>query len=373
MDEDLRARIGLSLVLEAGDAAMLSLVTERGAVEVWDALPDSDHSAARRMADVDPERVWEAAQRDGVGFITPSHPDWPPGLDDLATCPWQERLGGVPVGLWMRGSRERSLTRASGDAIAIVGSRAATPYGSRVAAELALELSEAGRTVISGAAYGIDAAAHRGALLGGGGTVAVLACGVDEAYPASNAALLGRIAQDHLIVSELPPGAHPTRMRFLARNRIIAALTRGTVIVEAAHRSGARNTVRWASDLMRTVMAVPGSIESGMSETPHRLIRAGEALLVTSAAEIGEATAPAGEETLEWQSQPATAVDQLDPGLLTIFEAVPGRGGCTISDLTLGTGQSAGAVMAGLQELEELGLVEYRPSWGWRLRPNSIG
>ena len=153
--------------------------------------------------------------------------------------------------------------------VAIVGSRAATAYGSGIATDLAADLVEQGVTVLSGGAFGIDVAAHRGALAGGGPTVCVLASGVDVAYPPGHASIFASLARDQLLVSELPPSAHPTRVRFLARNRLIAAMSRGTVVVEAALRSGARNTAGWALGCGRPLMAVPGPVYSRASTTPR--------------------------------------------------------------------------------------------------------
>jgi DNA processing protein len=151
---------------------------------------------------------------------------------------------------------------------------------------MASGLADRGWAVVSGGAYGIDAGAHRGALAAGGTTVCVLACGVDVAYPRAHAGLIDRIADEGLLVSELPPGAPPTKARFLDRNRLIAALTPGTVLVEAAFRSGALNTASWASRMRRRLLAVPGPVTSPLSGGPHRQIREGAATLVTGAADV---------------------------------------------------------------------------------------
>ena len=178
-------------------------------------------------------------------------------------------------------------------AVAIVGSRAATAYGAHVATEIAASLSGQGWTVVSGAAYGIDAAAHHGALVAGGATVAVLACGVDHAYPRGHADLLASIAAHGAVISEYPPGQLPQRRRFLARNRLIAALTAGTVVVEAGLRSGALNAARHARELGRPVMAVPGPVTSSASGGCHQLIRDGQATCVTCAADVITDVSPA--------------------------------------------------------------------------------
>jgi DNA processing protein len=178
------------------------------------------------------------------------------------------------------------LAACCGHAVAIVGSRAATAYGNHVASGIAVGLADGGWTVVSGAAYGIDAAAHSGALAADGITVAVLACGVDRPYPRAHAGLLQQIATYGLIVSEAPPGRQPSRDAFLARNRIIAALAGGVVVIEAGRRSGTMSTVAHADALGRPVMAVPGPVTSAVSAGCHQLIREQAALCVTSASDV---------------------------------------------------------------------------------------
>jgi DNA processing protein len=242
--------------------------------------------------------------------------------------------------------------------VAIVGSRAATAYGSGIAADLAADLVERGVTVVSGGAFGIDAAAHRGALAAGGPSVGVLACGVDVAYPPANSSIFAALARDHLLVSELPPGAHPTRVRFLARNRLIAAMTRATIVVEAALRSGARNTAGWAVECGRPLMAVPGSVYSRTSTAPHLMIRNGQAVLVTNAAEVMELISEAGQDTLPLQQGPQRATDTLTESQLAVFEAVPARRRASVGDIALAAGVSVPVCLAALAELEAAGLVE---------------
>ena len=190
-------------------------------------------------------------QQQGVRLICPGDADWPIQLEDLGAA--------RPYALWVGGTAD--LRSCCQRAVAIVGSRAATAYGAHVATQIAASLSGQGWTIVSGAAYGIDAAAHHGALVAAGGaTVAVLACGVDHAYPRGHVDLLASIAAHGAVISEYPPGQLPQRRRFLARNRLIAALTVGTVVVEAGLRSGALSTARHARELGRAVMAVPGPV-----------------------------------------------------------------------------------------------------------------
>lgn len=211
----------------------------------------------------------------GIQLLCPGDPGWPGQLDDLGLA--------RPYALWVRGTPDlRDLCHQSA---AVVGSRAATAYGRHICAEITAGLTASGFVIVSGGAYGIDVTAHRAALACDGRTVAVLACGPDHAYPREHAGLLDDIAAHGAVVSEYPPGTLPARHRFLARNRVIAALSHGTLVVEAAPRSGTLVTARRASELGRPVLAVPGPVTSAASAGCHGLIRAGQAVLVTSAAE----------------------------------------------------------------------------------------
>ena len=288
--------------------------------EVWDRLvtgsgvPEGLLAATRRaVAAADPQRDLDAAAALGGRLVCPGDEEWPEALDDLG-----DRR---PVALWARGPV--SLRDAAARAVAIVGSRAATPYGNQVAAELAVDLGDRGWSTVSGGAYGIDAATHRGSLAAGAATVAVLACGIDVAYPSGNRRLFEDMAAEALLVSEWPPGASPTRLRFLWRNRVIAALARGTVVVEMGHRSGARRTCTEAASLGRHVMAVPGPVTSPVSVGCHALLRSREAECVTSAhdvlelvARIGDHVPPPAPETA------ATARDRLGREAQRVLDAL---------------------------------------------------
>jgi DNA processing protein len=225
---------------------------------------------------VSPDGGLAAAERDGIRLLCPGDPGWPPGLDDLGDA--------RPYALWVRGTTD--LAACCQKSLAVVGARAATAYGTHVATDLAAGLASRGWVIVSGAAYGVDAAAHQGALAGDGHTIAVLACGPDIPYPSEHRGLLADIAARGAVVSEYPPGRRPSRVSFLARNRIIAAVATGTVVVEAGERSGTMATARRASDLGRPLMAVPGQVTSAMSAGCHALIRERRAILVTSAADI---------------------------------------------------------------------------------------
>src|SRR5258707_7733269 len=220
--------------------------------------------------------------------------------------------------------------------VSVVGSRAATAYGSHVATELSAELAGLGWTVISGGAFGVDACAHRGALAVGGCTVAVLASGLSFGYPKGNSDLFAAIAHTGVMVSECPPDRAPTRPGFLIRNRVIAALSRGTLVVEAASRSGALNTARHARELNRPVLAVPGPITSEQSAGCHDLIREWGAACVTSAGQVIELVAPLGEADDGPERLPAVPADSLDPVTAAVLRSVParsGRGPATIATL----------------------------------------
>ncbi len=370
--DDRRARLVLSLVAEPGDPRLTGLVSELGPAAVLAALrarcDDGDLGAAlaERLRAARPDDALASAGRQGIRFVVPGDDEWPTSTADLAhVAPLHER-GGTPVGLWVRGPLR--LDEAVEDAVAVVGSRSATTYGAAVAGEIGSTLAEAGRTVVSGAAFGIDQAAHRGALAGRGPTVAVLACGVDRAYPLAHAALLQYIADVGLVISEAPPGFAPTRVRFLARNRLIAALTRGTVVVEAAVRSGALNTANWAASLSRTLMGVPGPVTSAPSQGVHQMIRARDALLVTGGRDVLEATAQAGEFAADRPLGEIDARDCLSHEQRQVLDAVPVREGVESARIARTAGMTEGRTRAALKALKSVGLVEYG-NRRWRLAP----
>ena len=290
LDERL-ARAAWSRVAEPGDEQAYAFVAEHGPGPAMAALLAGQVDVARwrvRLPALDPARELRAVERLGGRLVIPSDPQWPRVLDDLGPA--------RPFCLWARGPLD--LRAVSGSAVAIVGCRAATSYGEHVAAELGSGCAEHGVTVVSGAAYGIDGAAHRGALSATGPTVAVLACGVDRAYPKGHEQLISRITQVGAVITEAPPGSAPTRWRFLERNRLIAALAEATVVVEAAWRSGALGTANRALGLNRTVCAVPGPVTSPASTGCHALIRDG-AVCVTEAAEIFELLGPIGADPMD--------------------------------------------------------------------------
>lgn len=314
----LHARAYLSRVVEPASLVVWDWVRRVGPLEAAATIrasqaPDAVSAATearRRRIDVDADL--DAAQRHGIRLVVPEDDEWPhfalASMEAAADQRWREWLAGdravrpageavPPLALWARGPGE--LSTLATRSVGIVGARAATEYGVHVASELGHGLAARDVVVVSGGAYGIDAAAHRGALSAEGATVLVSAGGLDRPYPVGNSRLFERIGDAGLLVSESPPGAAPHRRRFLSRNRIIAALSTGTVVVEAGRRSGSLNTAAHARRLGRAVMAVPGPVTSALSVGSHDLLRGvrtgerAEARLVTSVddvlAEIGAA------------------------------------------------------------------------------------
>ncbi|WP_436945332.1 DNA-processing protein DprA [Streptomyces sp. SudanB25_2051] len=368
-EEERVARAALCRVIEPGDQVAGRWLRELGAVELLRRLGAQPYRAGslpgaseRRLAGyltrvtrVRPRQDLEEAGRIGGRFLVPGDAEWPSQLDDLGDA--------RPVGLWVRGAAD--LRRWALRSVAVVGSRTCTAYGAHMAALLAGGLAERGWVVVSGAAYGIDGAAHRGALGARGATIAVLACGVDVAYPRGHGELIGRIGRQGLIVGELAPGSHPTAGRFLLRNRVIAALTRGTVVVEAAYRSGALATARDAQRLGRHTIGVPGPVTSTYSAGVHELLRGG-AVLVTDADEVAELVGDIGELAPD-RHGPVVPRDLLDPVTARVLDALPPPGRtASVSDVAANAGTGVDDALGRLYELHSLGHVE-RQGDGWGL------
>lgn len=355
------ARVALSVLSEPGDPRLGRLVAALGPTVVHDRLlADLDleglrSQTAARLAGLKPREILDRAAALGIRFVMPGDPEWPFGADDLATVEPVNGLTGAPLGLWVKGPGDlRALCRRS---VAVVGSRSATSYGGSVAGDLAAGVAGQGMTVVSGAAFGIDRAGHRGALAVRGPTVAVLACGVDRAYPAAHKQLLDLIGEVGSVVSELAPGCAPSRVRFLARNRLIAALSQGTVVVEAAVRSGALNTANWAGRLNRVVMGVPGPVTSAPSEGVHELIRTGAAQLVTRGEHVLELLGPAGSFLSPRPTAPSTAWDRLPLHEQRVLEAVPLVASAPTTSVARTAGVSVAAATTSLIRLREAGWV----------------
>ncbi|WP_409485321.1 DNA-processing protein DprA [Arsenicicoccus dermatophilus] len=352
--DDRAARALWSRVAEPCDRRMLALLDAcRGEHEAaLAALATSRDERFQplqgRLRDADLARDLDLAERCGARLVVPGDAEWPSGLDDLG------RL--APACVWVRGPVPLHL--ALRRSVALVGSRAATAYGEHVAHELAAGLVARAFCVVSGAAFGIDAAAHRGALGCDGTTVAVLAGGVDRPYPAAHARLLELVAETGAVVSEVPPACAPTRSRFLQRNRLIAALTAGTVVIEAGHRSGALSTVRHAVSLGRPVGAVPGPVTSAASAGCHQAIRDGAALLVTDAAEVAELCGRMGEDLAPELRGPECERDRLAPVDQALLDALPYARGRALESVARRAGLPLADARAAFGRLVSLDLAE---------------
>ncbi|MCL2482511.1 MAG: DNA-processing protein DprA [Propionibacteriaceae bacterium] len=365
MEDERKARMGLAAAHDAGDVGLAKLIGEQGAVDVWEYLRagQGKTAIARRAAQIDVDSLMHRTDQIGARFVIPSDEQWPTYLNELE---WSEPVGGVggvPLGLWVSGPADLSQLTA----VAMVGSRASTAYGEHVAADWAVGIAEHGYCVLSGGAYGIDSCAHRGALACGGATVAVMAGGLAQLYPSGNSVLLEKIRDSGAVVSEHPPDRPPSRARFLVRNRLIAALAKATVIVEGALRSGAQNTVSWALSLQRPVLAAPGPVTSAMSVTPHRLVRSGQATLVTSVEDILTSVEPLKSATPDYPRDEPTALDGLTPDLAQVCECLPARRSVSVDELCALTGESAWSLMASLGRLKQLGFVAEVTPGMWRV------
>jgi DNA processing protein len=376
--EVLLARAYLSRVAEPPAAALGRLVEQVGPVEAAERVrsgrvPERVAAETAPRRDVyRPEADLEAAAAVGGQLLVPEHPDWPAWPFSCFALTHAPGLA-APLALWVRGPGR--LAELAERAVAIVGARSATSYGAHLAGELATGVADRGVAVVSGAAIGVDGAAHRGALAVDGPTVAVLACGIDRAYPAVHERLLQRVAASGLVLSEYPPGAVPARYRFLVRNRLIAALAAGTVVVEAGLRSGAQRTASDAKALGRVLMAVPGPVTSGMSAGCHRLIRDG-AVLVTRAAEVVEAVGRIGADLAgDPVAVDGRAADRPTDGLDATGErvhgALPARAARETRWLAMEAALPIGAVRVALVELERRGLVAHRGGRWQRVVPRT--
>jgi DNA processing protein len=315
-----------------------------------------------RLENLDPRRELRVLSRFGGTLLTPDDDRWPAGLAALGAA--------MPLALWVRGRPD--LDALADRSVALVGARAATSYGEHVAAGMASGLADRGFTVVSGGAYGIDAAAHRGSVAAGGPTVALLAGGVDRFYPQGNHDLLRTIADSAgAIVSEVPPGSAPFRQRFLARNRLIAAMTGATVVVEAAWRSGALSTARRAAELLRPVGAVPGPVTSMASAGCHALLRDGVATCVTDAAEAAELAGDLGSDAAPAREGRADVVDGMDDVGRRLWDALPLRAAAPLEAVARTAGLTTRETLGGLGRLELTGhAVQTDGAWRRAARAN---
>jgi DNA processing protein len=399
LDDESYARAALTYLAEPADRWLSELVRAHGAAPALDAirsgrLPDAGRAVQRGIGMQRAMERWRVRldelptpegvigfRRSGIRLVCPGDPEWPGQLADLG----DEQ----PYALWLRGNADLRFSCLR--SVAIVGSRAASAYGSYVAAEFAASVAARGWAVVSGGAYGVDASAHQGALGADGVTVAVLACGVDVPYPTAHTELLDAIAGQGVIVSEWPPGRTVSRLRFLVRNRVIAALATGTLVVEAGERSGALNTARHARDLGRRLMAVPGPVTSDISAGCHQIIRDWQGMLVTSAVDVVEHLSPVGEPQAllpaaalaesaaagppaaqrrpasRRLARPAIDRDDLDLESARVLDAMPGRGEMATARIVQRAGLPPGTVIGCLGGLASAGFIE-RCEGGWRLR-----
>lgn len=379
---DRRARIWLSRAIEPGRASVYRYVHADGAVEVAARLRAAADSAATaperrsgpgvdvRAGDEQVDDDLRRAGAIGMRFVTPADKEWPAqalrpmeaavlaGRDDDAVADLAP-----PLGLWVRGPAR--LDEALGHCVSIVGSRASTAYGEHVAAEFAYGLAEQGWTVVSGGAYGIDGAAHRGALAAGGMTVAILAGGLDSPYPRGHRTLFDHVLQAGLLVGEWPAGCAPFRHRFLVRNRLIAAVGAGTIVVEAGVRSGALATARRAKRIGRSLMTVPGPVTSAMSVGCHELLRDERARVVTRVGEVLEEIGRIGELATPRRA-PVGLRDGLDPMAGRVLDGVPLIRAAPVERIAHSCGLPVTDLLRVLPLLELRDLVERRTD-GWRL------
>jgi DNA processing protein len=386
-DEILLARAYLCRVAEPACIPVWDLVRRAGPVQAASAIrrgdvpPDVAAATSARCESADPAADLDTGLRHGMRLVVPESREWPhfamAGLEAVAlrrlasyrSGAERHRDGGEPVpplALWVKGAGD--LVTAGVRGVAMVGSRAATGYGEQVTADLSYGLAVRGFDIVSGGAYGIDAAAHRAALAADGQTILVSAGGLQRPYPPGNARLYERVAESGLVVSESPPGAAPQRHRFLTRNRLIATLSAGTLVIEAAARSGALNTAYHCRVLGRMLMAVPGPIMSPMSAGCHALLRregAERVILVAAVDHVLDVIGAVG-EGLE---RPAVndgvgvdelnaRVDQLDPRARRVFDGVPVRRAAREDELAWRCGLPVVEVIRALPALRLVGLVE---------------
>lgn len=312
-----------------------------------------------RTRTLDVEAVVAAARRVGGALLLPGDADWPERLTDLGAH--------APLVLWGRGRLRGPTGALRRPCLAVVGSRANTLAGAEATAEITSAAADAGCSVISGGAYGIDAVAHRVAIAAGTPTVAVLAGGIDQLYPAGHVELLRTVGHQGLLLAESPPGTRPTRWRFLARNRLIAALGHTTVVVEAGARSGALNTAHHAAQLGRPVLAVPGAFSSPASVGCHRLVAQGRAQLAVQPDDPMRAAleAAGGAPVLPEDAVPLRSASE-DPEVIRAVDAL-GRRSLPVTEVARRSGLSVAAATDALALAELQGLVVRRPD-GWAAR-----
>ena len=356
----LGASTALTAVLDTWTPTMLATaVRDAGAGAAEELEDELDQGLQRwrpRLSSAEVIRSLQQAARVSAQLVLPGDAHWLVGVDDLGLH--------APLALWWRGIP--SALAALPNSIALVGARAATSYGEHVAMEASAGLVDRGFAIVSGAAYGIDGMAHRSALASQGLTVAFLAGGVDRFYPSGHDALLTRIAEAGAVVSELPCGAAPTKWRFLQRNRLIAASSAATVVLEAGWRSGSLNTAGHAAALGRPLGAVPGPVTSPTSAGCHRLIREYDAVCVTNATEMAELV---GELQTQVELDLSAVGEATGFGARTseqvrVMDALSARSPRAVPEIARRAGMSTSAVLGALGALDLEGSVRERET-GW--------
>lgn len=387
-------RVALAGLLRCSEppipARLAAFIAVRGPVDAWAAIrnrvapPEVLDAVAARVGSRSAAELQALAKTDlaraavvGADLIGPDDSDWP--VDSFTALEWIRpfdkcRTAAAPIALYRRGGTWPVDQRG---AVAIVGSRAATPYGVHIATELAADAVTAGRLVVSGAAFGIDAAAHRGAMHAGrtlgqaaAATMAILPSGIDRPYPAAHRDLIDGIALAGSVVTEYPPGTAPARHRFLVRNRLIAAFAEGTIVVEAGRRSGSLNTASTAGDLGREVLAVPGPVTSAMSVGCHDAISHHRAALITrwsDAAALLGPLVPAASPHRPGDRQ----LDGLDLVSCRVYDALPAEGALSVDQVSIDAAIPVPDVIGALSVLETGGLVR-RDSGLWRRSADSV-
>jgi DNA processing protein len=337
--------------------SLAATLDEDGAGDAAGLRPELEQALGRwrpRVSSAEVMRSLQQAQRTGTALLLPTDQLWPAGVDDLGPH--------APLALWWRGGTD--AVAALRHSIALVGARAATGYGEHVAMEAAAGLVDRGLAIVSGAAYGIDGMAHRSALASNGTTVAFLAGGVDRFYPSGHDALLTRIVEAGAVLSELPCGAAPTKWRFLQRNRLIAAASQATVVLEAGWRSGSLNTAGHAAALGRPLGAVPGPVTSPTSAGCHRLLRDYDAICVTTVAQMAELIGLGVDLELDIPGPDGAGPRDRTSEQVRVFDALSVRAPRVPADIARRAGLSTAAVLGALGALDLEGSVRERAT-GW--------
>ncbi|PFG28495.1 DNA processing protein [Corynebacterium renale] len=385
--QEIRAWAYLSRVVEGPSRAMNTLLEhDWKPVDLANAIVRRDSRLGALLGETEARHDWNRADLDcrianeqGFRLIHPGHPEWPQEEFDLAFgyaatgesphIKTYQSDAAAPHVLWVRG--QESLAALTKQALAIVGSRAVSAYGKAVTRKIATDLTHYRYTIISGGALGVDAIAHRAALDAGGPTIAVAACGLDRIYPVRNTELFKDIARTGLVISEYPPEFTPQRHRFLTRNRLVAALTQGTVVTQAPWRSGALNTLSWAAGLGKVTMAIPGPVTEVGSQGCNTKIRDGAAQLVTGADDIhslldsSSTVDPDAQYELDFAPD---ALQQLSRNELRIYDAIPPETGLTAEKIAAAAGFSLPLTVHLLVTLHKKELIDVTAGT-WVRRP----